>query len=146
MLVAMAWHPRPLLIVDEKQDTYAVVRSALERIGGWLPLLPISQAAGVRQYLRDAAKVGVPPIAVIVRLPEDSDSMHTLVDWIVTQPEPICSLQLVVIADSVVNLYQETLDMWIEDAVRAALGAARTATPEDRSHTAVMPDEDGLQR
>lgn len=137
----MAWHPRPLLVVDEKQEIYAALRSALERIGGWLPVLLIPRPAAVRQYLRDVAKTGTNPIAVIVRLPEDDDSIHTLLDWIATQPEPICELQVVVIADSVINLYQETLNMWIEDAVRAAIGAARSATPEDGSHAAAMPDE-----
>jgi hypothetical protein len=123
LVASMAWHPRPILVVDSKQDIYVAVRHALNRIGGWLPLLPIPQPAVVRRYLRDAIEGGRLPLMVIVLVEDDGDAALTLLEWIAAHPEPIRSLPVLAITDSVVNECQGTLDVWIESAIRPLIDA-----------------------
>jgi hypothetical protein len=137
----MVSHPRPLLLVDQTNETYAAVQCALNRIGGWLPLLLIPQPAAVRQFLRESAKAGRIPIAVLVRLPEHRGGIHDLVEWVFTQPEPICSVDVLPITDAIAVACDGSLDRWIEEAVRTALRKAHNTGAGDRSTPTVRPEE-----
>ena len=97
-------------------------------------MLPIPEPAAVRQYLRDAAKTSTTPVAVIVRVPADSDSARMLVDWIAAEPAPICTVQVLAITDSILDGRQGTLDVWIEEAARAAIAVGQGRGPGDDLH------------
>ena len=117
----MTRHPRPVLLVDATQSTFAATTRAVQRLGDWRPLLPVPQWELARQYLTDAVRAGRPPALIILRVVENDAAAFAIHDWVRKQPEPLREVPILMISDSVVDEAQTALDIWIERAMRTLL-------------------------
>jgi hypothetical protein len=95
-------HPAPVVLVDGNVDVHASVTTALQRLGGWWPLVILNSGSDAQAFLDDAVRAGRLPAVALIGTQSDhlDDPGLRLLNWILTQNDLVRSMRVVLIGDS----------------------------------------------